>query len=206
MTNQQTRVLIVEDDYLIRDLVHEQLDKEGYEVVGEAVNGVEAISRTMELKPDVVLMDIRMPEMDGIEATRQIWRNRPTPVVVLSAFDTPQLLDEAIAAGASAYLIKPPTRGDINRAIKTSVARFKEFITVKNQATELQNAVNGLDQLQGIINICASCKRIHDENGDWVPLELYIERHSNVSFSHGLCPDCAETLYPKFFGPKAYDD
>ncbi len=199
MTSNPIRVLIAEDEYLIRDLLRNQLLKEGYEVIGEATNGIEAVTQTLEHHPDVVLMDIRMPEMDGIEAIRQIWRTRPTPVIVLSALETPQTIDDAIAAGASAYLTKPPSRGDIHRAIKTSIARFKEYITVKKQNVELRNTINGLTDLKGILHICASCKRIHNEKDEWVPLELYIERHSKVSFSHGLCPDCAETLYPQFF-------
>lgn len=199
MTEKTIQVLVAEDDYLIRDLLRDQLSREGYEVIGEAVNGVEAVTQTLELHPDVILMDIRMPKMDGIEATRQIWRTRPTPVIVLSALDEPKTIDEAIEAGASAYLLKPPTRGDIQRAIKTSVARFKEYITVKKRNIELRNTLNGLTELKGILHICANCKRIHNEKDEWVPLELYIERHSKVSFSHGLCPDCAETLYPQFF-------
>lgn len=200
------RVLIAEDELLIRELLHEQLDREGYEIVGEAVNGVEAVTQTLALHPDVVLMDIKMPEMDGIEATRQIWRTHPTPVVVLSAFNVPHLVDEAIEAGASAYLLKPPSRDDIQHAIKAAVARFKEYIALKNQNQELKNAVNGLSNLKGMLNICASCKRVHAESDEWIPLELYIEKYSNVSFSHGLCPDCAETLYPQFFGnPKKTD-
>ncbi len=192
-------VLIVEDDFLVRQLLNNLLVESGYTVIGEAHNGREAVEKTREFHPDVILMDIKMPEMDGIEATRTIWKERPTPVVILSAYDVPELVDKATAAGVGAYLTKPPQRGEIHRAIQVSVARFKDFIQLQHQKQALQTVLNNIKALNGIIHICANCKRVHDEDDKWLPIELYVERHSDVSFSHGLCPDCAELLYPQYF-------
>lgn len=192
-------VLIAEDEPLARELLYDLLTDSGHTVIGEAGDGLEAVEKALMLKPDVVLMDIRMPEMDGIEAMRTIWKERPTPVIILSAFDVPDLVAEATAAGAGAYLTKPYQRREINRAIQVSVARFKDFIQLQNQNHALQTVLNNIKSLNGIVHICANCKRVRDEENQWLPIELYIEYHSDVSFSHGLCPDCAELLYPQFF-------
>jgi len=192
-------VLIAEDDFLVRQLLNGLLVESGYTVVGEAHNGREAVEKMREFHPDVILMDIKMPEMDGIEATRAIWKERPTPVVILSAYDIPELVEDAAAAGVGAYLTKPPQRGDIYRAIQVSVARFKDFIQLRNQNQALETVLSNIKSLNGIIHICANCKQVHDEDGKWMPIELYVEQYSDVSFSHGLCPDCAELLYPQYF-------
>ena len=99
------RVLIVEDEALVGAMIQGLLEGQGYTVVGTATNGRQAVEMTQSLRPDVVLMDIRLPEMDGLEATRCISESCPTPVVMLTAYDTPELVEQASAAGAGAYLV-----------------------------------------------------------------------------------------------------
>jgi len=139
MNNQETvRVLIVEDDYLVSKMIEGLLEDIGYTVVGEAADGLEAVEMTQSLGPDVVLMDIKMPVMDGFEATRRIHETCPTPVVMLTAYDTPEMVEEASAAGAGAYVVKPPYGREMERAITIAMARFRDMMALRRLNAELQ--------------------------------------------------------------------
>jgi AmiR/NasT family two-component response regulator len=215
MSNQQdVRVLIAEDDYLNCLMIKGLLEEIRYTVVGGAVDGLETVEMTQSLQPDVVLMDIKMPDMDGLEATRLIFERCPTPVVVLTAYETQELVEEASAVGVGAYLVKPPNAREMERAITIAMARFDDLMELHrlnaelqagNEARErlileLEDALAQLKTLSGLLPICASCKKIRDDDGYWNQLEAYIQDHSEVVFSHGLCPECAKKLYPQIFG------
>jgi AmiR/NasT family two-component response regulator len=195
-----TRVLIVEDDSLVSEMIQGLLEKMSYVVVGRAVNGLQAVEMTQSTQPDVVLMDVRLPDMDGIEATRHIYESCPTPVVVLTAYDTPELVERASAAGVGAYLVKPPDADEIERAITIAIARFEDLMELRRLNAELQDTLDKVKTLSGLLPICSSCKKIRDDKGYWNQLEVYIRDHSEVEFSHGLCPECAKELYPEIFG------
>jgi CheY-like chemotaxis protein len=124
---EKTRVLIVEDNSLISEVIKGLLEEAGYTVVGEAADGLEAVEMTQSLRPDVVLMDIMMPDMDGIEATRLIYERCPTPVVVLTAYHTPEMVERANAAGAGAFLVKPAHVREMEHAITIAIARFGDI-------------------------------------------------------------------------------
>jgi AmiR/NasT family two-component response regulator len=205
MRNQQNvRVLIVEDDYLASEMIKEMLREIGYTVVGRAMDGLQAIEMTTQLvdtptQPDVILMDIEMPNMDGIEATRLIQERCPTPVVVLTAYETPELITQAGQAGAGAYLIKPPNPREMERTIAIALARFEDMRELRRLNTELQEALAKVKTLSGLLPICANCKRIRDDEGYWQDVAVYIRDHSEAEFSHGLCPDCTKKLFPEFY-------
>lgn len=131
------RVLVVEDNDLIVRLLKAMLSKRGYEVVGEAANGLAAVEMTQTLCPDVVIMDVQMPDMDGITAARQIHESCPTPVVILTALETHDLVEKASAAGVGAYLLKPPDPEELERAIIIARARFKDMLELTERAREL---------------------------------------------------------------------
>ena len=131
------RVLIVEDNALTSDVIQHVLRKAGYTVIGEASDGHEAVELAAELRPDVVLMDVMMPEMDGIEAARQIQKVYPVPIVMLTAHDTLDLVAEASQAGVGAYLVKPPHAGEIERAIMVAQARFADMMELRRLNDEL---------------------------------------------------------------------
>ncbi len=135
------RVLIADDKYLVGEMIQGLLEDAGYSVVGRAINGKQAVKMTASLRPDVVLMDIRLPGINGIEATRQIQDQCPTPVVALTAHEDLELVEEATEAGVGAYLIKPPDIREIQRAIKISMARFKDLLTLRrmNETLEARN-------------------------------------------------------------------
>jgi light-regulated signal transduction histidine kinase (bacteriophytochrome) len=146
-----TRVLIVEDDFLVREMIKGQLNKLHYTVVGETSSGSE-VHRLIEIqRPDVILMDIKMPEMDGIQATAQIQERHPTPVVILSAYDTSELVGRASAAGAGAYLVKPPSVGELERAIRVAIARFADTLELRRLNEELRARNEELDTFASIV-------------------------------------------------------
>jgi signal transduction histidine kinase len=139
------RVLIAEDDYLVGQMVKSLLEDMAYQIVGEATDGLEAVALTRSLRPDVVLMDIKMPDMDGLEAIRHISDRCPTPVVVLSAYDNPELVHEASQVGAGAYLVKPPDAQEMERAISVAIARFEDMVALRRLNAELQTRNEELD-------------------------------------------------------------
>jgi AmiR/NasT family two-component response regulator len=195
----ETHVLIVEDDPMVGEMIQGLLEDIGCTVAGKAIDGLQAIEMTQSLQPDVVLMDIKMPNMDGIEATRHIYESCPTPVVVLTAHEAPELVEGASAAGVGAYLVKPSNMREMERAISIAIARFDDLMELRRLNAELQDALAQAKTLSGLLPICSSCKRIRDDEGYWTQLETYIQEHSDILFSHGLCPECAKKLYPEIF-------
>jgi two-component system cell cycle sensor histidine kinase/response regulator CckA len=150
MTSQENvRVLIAENDYLVSEMVRALLEELDYVVIGEAADGIEAIEMTQSLNPDVILMDIRMPDMDGLEATRRIQERRPTPVVVLTAYETEELVTEASAAGVGAYLVKPPEAREVARAITIAIARFDDMMALRQSNQRLEITLAELKAAQG---------------------------------------------------------
>ena len=121
------RVLLVDDEVLIRMGMRVMLQDHGYRVVGEAADGQEAIEKVAALDPDVVIMDIKMPGMDGLEATRRIMATHPVPIIVLTAYNQRSLVEEAADAGVLAYLMKPVRESDIVPAIEVARARFADL-------------------------------------------------------------------------------
>ncbi|MDL9938168.1 ANTAR domain-containing response regulator [Gordonia sp. ABSL1-1] len=121
------RVLVAEDDSLIRMDLIEMLREEGYDVVGEAPNGQIAVDLTESLNPDLVIMDIKMPVRDGIDAATEIAQKRLAPVVMLTAFSQRDFIEKARDAGAMAYLVKPFTKADLVPAIEVAVSRYQEL-------------------------------------------------------------------------------
>lgn len=131
------RVLVAEDEALIRlDLV-EMLREEGYEVVGEAGDGEEAVRLAGELRPDLVILDVKMPKMDGIEAASAIAGERIAPVVILTAFSQRDLVERARDAGAMAYLVKPFAKRDLVPAVELAMSRFAELQALENEVASL---------------------------------------------------------------------
>jgi response regulator NasT len=132
-----TRVVIAEDEALIRLDLSESLAEQGYEVVGEASDGAEALSLVREHQPDVAILDIMMPGTDGLTAAREIMSDRLAAVVILTAFSQRDLVEQARDAGAMAYLMKPFKREELVPAIELAVARFRELEVLAKEAETL---------------------------------------------------------------------
>ncbi|MBN1921358.1 MAG: response regulator [Anaerolineae bacterium] len=145
------RVLIAEDDYLVSQMIRGMLEGLGYIVAGEAINGQEAVDLVLQIHPDVVLMDWSMPDMDGITATQRIFELYPTPVVMLSAYSTRDLIARAGDVGAGAYIVKSPNRLELERAITIARARFDDMMELRRLNADLQARNKELDAFAGIV-------------------------------------------------------
>ncbi|MGK2321089.1 ANTAR domain-containing response regulator [Gordonia rhizosphera] len=133
------RVLVAEDDSLIRMDLIEMLREEGYEVVGEAPNGQVAVDLTEQLTPDLVIMDVKMPVRDGIDAAMEIAQKKLAPVVMLTAFSQREFIEKARDAGAMAYLVKPFTKADLVPAIEVAVSRYNELSALEKEVATLSD-------------------------------------------------------------------
>lgn len=131
------RVLVAEDEALIRMDLAEMLREEGYEIVGEAGDGQEAVDLAESLKPDLVIMDVKMPRRDGIDAASEIASKRIAPIVILTAFSQRELVERARDAGAMAYLVKPFNINDLIPAIEVAVSRFAEITALEKEVATL---------------------------------------------------------------------
>ncbi len=202
----ELNILIAEDDFVVSESIQKRLEDLGYTVVGKARNGRLAVEMTQALQPDAVLMDIEMPDMDGLEATKHICQTCPTPVVIMTSYDTPDLWKQAGEAGAGAYLVKMPAPSEIKRAITIATARFDDMMALrrlnnelKSRNEQLEAALGQVKQLSGLLPMCANCNKIRDDKDYWHDVAAYIRDHSEAEFSHGICPDCAKKLYPQFY-------
>ena len=139
MTSGATRVLIAEDEALIRLDLKEMLEEEGYSVVAEVGDGQQAVDRAQELLPDLVILDIQMPVLDGLSAAEQIASSRTAPVIVLTAFSQRDLVERARDAGAMAYLVKPFNKNDLVPAIEVARARFAEMSALDSEVRTLED-------------------------------------------------------------------
>lgn len=131
------RVLVAEDESLIRMDLIEMLGEEGYEVVGEAGDGAAAVSLAEELRPDLVVMDVKMPVLDGISAAKRIVEQRIAPVLILTAFSQRDLVERAREAGAMAYLVKPFNKADLVPAIEMALSRHDELTQLEREVADL---------------------------------------------------------------------
>jgi len=148
------RVLVAEDEALIRlDLV-EMLGEEGYDVVGQAGDGESAVRLARELRPDVVILDVRMPVLDGIAAAEQIVAARLAPVVLLTAFSQRDLVERAREAGVMAYLVKPFQKKDLLPTVEMAVSRFQEVLVLEEEVAGLSARLEArklVDRAKGVL-------------------------------------------------------
>jgi response regulator NasT len=135
---ERTRVLIAEDEALIRLDLKEMLEEEGYAVVAEVGDGQQAVEQARELKPDLVILDLQMPVLDGLSAAEQIAASRLAPVIVLTAFSQRELVERARDAGAMAYLVKPFSKNDLVPAIEVARGRFREMTALDEEVRTLE--------------------------------------------------------------------
>ena len=146
--------MIAEDEALIRLDLAEMLAEEGYDVVGQAGDGEEAIELAMALRPDLVMMDVKMPKLDGIAAASQIAQARIAPVVMLTAFSQRELVERARDSGAMAYLVKPFTKSDLVPAIEMAMSRFAEITALEHEVGDLTDQLatrKAIERAKGLL-------------------------------------------------------
>ena len=149
-----TRVVIAEDEAIIRLDLKETLQEEGYDVVGETGRGDEAVALVRELEPDLAILDIKMPGLDGLVAAREIASERRAAVLILTAFSQRDLIEQARDAGALAYLVKPFERSELIPAVEVALGRFKEMKALADQAETLEEQLENrkmVDRAKGIL-------------------------------------------------------
>lgn len=149
------RVVVAEDESLIRMDIVEILRDNGFDVVGEAADGEAAVALAMELRPDLVIMDVKMPKMDGISAADKLNKEHIAPVVLLTAFSQKELVERATEAGALAYVVKPFTPNDLLPAIEIALSRWAQIVALENEVTDLSERFETrkiVDIAKGILN------------------------------------------------------
>jgi len=151
---QTVRIVIADDEPIIRLDLRELLTSLGYDVVGEAADGRTAIELARKLKPDLIILDIKMPEVDGIDAAEELSREGLAPVVLLTAYSERELVDRAKAAGVAGYLVKPFRESELMPVIELALARFRDLQRLERQVVELQEALEArklIERAKGIL-------------------------------------------------------
>ncbi|MDB5078575.1 MAG: Response regulator [Chloroflexi bacterium] len=150
----QTRVVIADDESIIRMDLKEMLSGLGYQVVGEAGDGRQAINLARELKPDLVIMDIKMPEMDGIQAARVLTEEKIAPVLLLTAYSQQELVSGAREAGVVGYIVKPFRQDELMPAIEVALSRFREFRELEKEMGDLKETLEArkvIERAKGVL-------------------------------------------------------
>ncbi len=148
------RVVVAEDEAIIRLDLAEMLGEVGYEVVGQASNGEQAVELTREHRPDLVIMDVKMPVLDGISAAEEIGKERIAPVIMLTAFSQKELVERARDAGVMAYIVKPFTRDDLGPAIDIARSRWTELAALEREVADLGERLEtrkAVDRAKGVL-------------------------------------------------------
>ncbi len=203
----KVKILIVEDQFLVANDIKDNLENLGYEISAIATSGEKAVKKAGEGKTDLVLMDIVLKgEMDGIEAAEIIRSRFDLPVIFLTAYRDPKILERAKISEPFGYLIKPFEANELHSNVEIALYKHKIEIEKKKAGEERKKLIHKLKEdladvkkLSGLLPICASCKKIRNEEGNWNQIEEYLRDRSEVKFSHGVCPECAKNLYPDIY-------
>ena len=187
------KILIAEDDAVSRRVLEATLNKFGYEVI-VAADGAEAWKLLQhEDAPRLAILDWMMPEIDGVEICRRLRRApNPTPsyLILLTAKSSKEDIVTGLDAGANDYLIKPFDRAELRARVQVGAHVLELQSKLAERVRELEEAVVQVRQLQGLLPICSYCKKIRDEQNYWQRVDTYLSEHTDVMFSHGICPDC----------------
>jgi len=194
--SKKRKVLIVEDDHLVSEMIRGMLEELGYIIAGEAEDGHDALGMIKEVQPDVVLMDIKMPRMSGIEAAILIQKHFPTPIVILSAYETEDLVKEASEAGVGAYVVKPPGPSELFRAIEIACGRFEDMVELSCVRRKYEQALKTIENLSKLLPVCPGCgeeKRGEDYSS---MLNMYLSSIPVEEISRYLCSRCRSRTEP----------
>ena len=196
------RILIVEDNPADTYLIQEMMPETGsVRFQFESVERLsEAITRLEREGIDIVLLDLGLPDSLGLPTLHDLRKAEPNiPVIVLSGNKDQELAVAAVRDGAQDYLVKGQIDGNLlARAARYAVERKRMADERERLIAELQKALAEVKTLSGLLPICAGCKKIRDEKNYWHQVESYVAKHTNVTFTHGLCPDCLKRLYPDY--------
>jgi DNA-binding response OmpR family regulator len=198
----KTNVLLIEDNPDDAFLIQEMLaEGNGVFELTHADRLSKGLERVAAGGLDAILLDLSLPDSHGFDTFARVQAQAPgVPIVVLSGFDDEALAIKAVKEGAQDYLVKGQGDGSLLvRSVRYAVERKQLELEREQLIGELRDALAMIKTLGGLLPICASYKKIRDDQGDWTQLEVYISEHSEANFSHGLCPPCAKTLYPDYY-------
>jgi len=152
-----------------------------------------------KVKPDLLLLDIMMPDIDGFEVCKHLKADsltRDLPIIFLTAKTETDDIVKGFELGASDFITKPFRSKELLARVQThlTLMRLQQSLKTKNQ--ELEEALSNIKTLSGLLPICSYCKRIRNASGEWEWLEAFVQKRSNASFSHGICPECSQTHFP----------
>lgn len=191
------RVLIAEDDPVSRRMLEITLRNWNYKVV-VTENGVDALAVLESAgAPPLAILDVMMPGIDGMEVCRRIRRmptQTPPFIILLTAKDRKEDVINGIEAGANDYLTKPFNRQELDVRLQVGFRTVELQRQLADRIVELETAAAQIEQLEGILSICSYCKNIRDDENYWQQLEGYISERTEARFSHGICPDCYESV------------
>ena len=198
-------ILIVDDISQNIQVLGSILPRETYDI-SYATDGGQALEMVASETYDLILLDIMMPGMDGFEVCRRIQQmpgKKEIPIIFLTARSQKQDIIQGLNTGAVDYVTKPFNAAELKARVKThlQLKKAREHIEEQNRNLETLNrelteALEKIKTLEGIIPICCVCKNIRNDKGYWEQIEAYMAQHSKAQFSHGICPDCCEKLYP----------
>ncbi len=191
-------ILVVDDNPDNLRLLTKLLNEHHFKV-RLAPNGARALATIRKEAPDLVLLDIMMPGMDGFEVCRQLRADEQTahiPIIFISAMHETIDKVKAFTLGGVDYITKPFNAEEVLSRIKTHLTLRSLQKSLEYKNAQLQKALDEIKTLQGIIPICANCKKVRDGRGFWNQVETYISKHSEAKFSHSICPTCVKVLYP----------
>jgi CheY-like chemotaxis protein len=193
------RILIAEDDVTSRSLLAAVLRKGGHEVV-EAVDGAEAWKVLQQPDaPRLGILDWVMPGMDGPDVVRRLRAmptDRPPYIIMLTSKGDKSDIVAGLEAGANDYLAKPFNAGELLARVGVGRLIIELQDSLADKIEEQRLALEQIKTLRGIVPICASCKKIRDDEGYWNQVEVYVMERTEAEFSHGICPECRARLYP----------
>jgi DNA-binding response OmpR family regulator len=199
------KILVTDDDPGVLLLESTVLRRAGYEVL-EATTGAECLETVRAHHPDLVILDVMLPDTSGVEVCRQIKGDSDLQdvfVVLASGIRvSSESQAEGLDIGADGYVIRPISNKEFLARVQSMerIKRAEDALREKERRQQelilqLQEALAEIKTLKGFIPICASCKKIRDDEGYWNQLEIYLSKHTDAVFSHGLCPDCAEQYW-----------
>lgn len=189
-------ILIAEDDPVSRCFLEVTLVKWGYEVI-TTCDGNEAWEAFQREKPTIAILDWMMPGIDGAEVCRRIRAVEttvPPYLIMLTAKSEKQDVVAGLCAGADDYITKPFNRHELHARIKVGIRVAELQKIVADRVIELELALSRVKQLQGLLPICSYCKMVRDDKNYWQQVDSYISKHSEVAFSHSICPACYDRL------------